>query len=79
MLVLFLTTFAMAEPTAETTPPNPAPILYSGTDGEASLVRTSMASGISVDLLAVHTVVDLTQSAQPKLFSLTGEERKVER
>ena len=77
MLALLLTTFAVAETseenTEETTAVETTPVLYSGTDGEASLVRTSMAADIEVDHLELHTIVDMTATAQPKLLSLKGE------
>ena len=78
MLVLLLTTLVKANPSDETTPVDIASVLYSGTDGEASLIRTSMASDLSIDQLKLQTIVDLTGAALPRLFSITGEESTVE-
>ena len=83
MLVLLLTTFAMANPSdakneKEAPPIAPIPILYSGTDGEASLVRTSMASNLDIDQLELRTIVDLTRTVSPKLLSVQAGERKTE-
>ena len=78
MFVLLLPTLAIANPSEDTTAVEPTPVLYSGTDGEASLVRTSMASDVNIDNLKLQTIVDLTGAAQPRLFSITGEERNSE-
>ena len=78
MLVLLLTTLVKANPSEDTTPTELSPVLYSGTDGEASLIRTSMASDLAIDQLKLQTIVDLTGDAQPRLFSVTGEERTIE-
>ena len=83
MLALLLTTLAVAETgeenTEEATTVETTPVLYSGTDGEASLVRTSMAADIEVDLLELQTIVDMTATAQPKLLSLKGEVTSTEK
>lgn len=78
MLVLLLTTLVKANPSEDTTPVELSPVLYSGTDGEASLIRTSMASDLSIDQLKLQTIVDLTGSAQPKLLSVTGDDINTE-
>ncbi len=78
MLVLLLTTLATAEQTEEASLPSLSPVLYSGNDGEASLIRTSKASDLGIEQLELNTIVDLTGSIQPKLIGVKGEEQRTE-
>ena len=81
MLALLLSTLAMAENKTETTEEDSVetiPVLYSGTDGEASLVRTSMAANLDIDSLKLHTIVDMTALSQPKLLSIKGDIQNLE-
>lgn len=83
MLILLLGSFAMAEQSEaknkkEESPNASITLLYSGTDGEASLVRTSMASELDIDQFKLQTVVDLTSTIPPKLLSVQAEEKNAE-
>lgn len=83
MLALLLTALAMAEVSSETTEEittvETSPVFYSGTDGEASLVRTSMAAGVAVEVLELQTIVDMTSSAHPQLLSMRGDSNSIEK
>ena len=78
MLALLLPALATADTTEDKATVNTIPVLYSGTDGEASLIRTSMAADIAVELLELQTIVDMTAGAQPKLLSMKGDNKNIE-
>ena len=50
------------------------PLLYSGLDLQASLIRSSQAGKISVDELNAQTIIDLGGKSSPKLWVINGEE-----
>ena len=58
---IFLTLTVLAEP--ETEPETLVPVLYSGIDEQASLVRVSRASKRPIDTLSPLTVVDISKNA----------------
>ena len=58
-----MTLIAVVQAEPETTKNTDAPILYSGLDEQASLLRVSRASKRSVDTLFPKTIVDISQNA----------------
>ena len=62
------TTSEESEPTVQ------IPLLYSGLDLQASLIRSSQAAKVSVDDLDAQTIVDLGGKSSPKLWVINGEE-----
>lgn len=77
MLLLLLTKLTFAETSTETNTetseetPVIHTLLYSGTDDQASLVRTSLAADLSTEQLQLKTVVDLTGLKAPTFSSTT--------
>ena len=63
---MLLTTVVQAEP--ELTETNPIPVLYSGLDEQASLLRVSRASKRPVDTLLAKTIIDISQDAPITVF-----------
>jgi hypothetical protein len=80
--LLFLSNLAVAEE-ATATPPvvvtteaettKQIPLLYSGLDLQASLIRSSQAAKISVDDLDAKTIIDLSGKLPPKLWVINGD------
>ena len=72
--------FAEEVSTVETTPVNEKTytLLYSGTDPEASTVRTSLAADIDAEQLQLQTIVDVTRTATPTYLSQKDSAEKVE-
>ena len=72
-LLLIQLTFAetSTESNTETSEETPVKqtLLYSGTDDQASLVRTSLAADLSTENLQLQTVVDLTGLKAPTFSS----------
>ena len=81
MFILVFSSLVFAEEVSTTTDDaeqTTYTLLYSGTDPEASTVRTSLAAEIDTEQLQLQTIVDVTRTATPTYLSQKDSSEKVE-